>query len=94
MADRDPDQETRDAVTALAHRLRQRDADAPGERLDAELFAREFVTALRTRGWRPTLARPAPPWKATPPPATPDTVHQRAAEIRSALRHPPTPTTE
>lgn len=93
MADLDPDQETRDAVTALAHRIRQRDADPPEVRLDAELFAREFITALRMRGWRPTPARPAVDWRVTEPPATPDTVHQRAADIRSQMRQHHTPDT-
>ena len=52
------DRETTAAIDALAHRLRNRD---PGT--DDEVFALEFITALRARGWRPTEARPAPDWK-------------------------------
>jgi hypothetical protein len=51
----DPD--TRAAIEALAHRLRNRD---PGT--DDEVFALEFITALRARGWRPTEARVMPAW--------------------------------
>jgi hypothetical protein len=57
----DLDRESRAAVEALVRRLRDRD---PGT--DDEVFAREFVTALRGRGWRPTEARVLPAWK---PPA-------------------------
>ena len=52
------DHETRAAVDALIHRLRNRD---PGT--DDEPFALEYVTALRSRGWRPTEARVQPAWK-------------------------------
>ena len=41
------DHETRSAVEALTRRLRDRD---PGT--DDEVFALEFITALRARGWR------------------------------------------
>ena len=51
----DPD--TRAAIDALTHRLRNRD---PGT--DDEVFALEFITALRARGWRPTEARVMPVW--------------------------------
>ena len=52
------DHETASAVDALTRRLRNRYADA-----DAEVFALEFITALRARGWRPTEARVRPAWK-------------------------------
>ena len=52
----DPD--TRAAIEALTHRLRNRE---PGT--DDEVFALEFITALRARGWRPTEARAMPAWK-------------------------------
>ena len=52
------DHETRAAVDALIHRLRNRDPDT-----DDEPFALEYVTALRSRGWRPTEARVQPAWK-------------------------------
>jgi hypothetical protein len=63
------DRETRSAIDALVHRLRNRD---PGT--DDEVFALEFITALRARGWRPTEARAAPAWRrprgtGAPPPA-------------------------
>lgn len=79
------DEETRAAVSALAHRVRERDAAA--ERSDAELFAGEFMTALRGQGWRPTAARPAQPWtdKIGPPPR-PETAHRGAELARAALR--------
>ena len=51
----DPD--TRAAIDALTHRLRNRDPDT-----DDEVFALEFITALRARGWRPTEARVMPAW--------------------------------
>jgi hypothetical protein len=52
------DHETAAAVEALTHRLRNRD---PGT--DDEVFALEFITALRARGWRPTEARALPAWR-------------------------------
>lgn len=54
------DAETRAAVDALVHRLRNR-GDA-----DDEPFAAEFIAALKGRGWRPTNARPAPDWHQRP----------------------------
>ena len=51
------DRETASAVDALTHRLRNRE---PGT--DDEVFALEFITALRARGWRPTEARIRPAW--------------------------------
>jgi hypothetical protein len=52
----DPD--TRAAIDALTRRLRDRDPDT-----DDEVFALEFITALRARGWRPTEAKAIPAWK-------------------------------
>jgi hypothetical protein len=52
------DHETRSAVDALTRRLRNRDPDDD----DDEVFALEFMTALRARGWRPTEARVMPAW--------------------------------
>lgn len=55
------DESSRQAVDALAHRVRQRDqADI---RQDPELFALEYVTAMRGRGWRPTPAAKPKPWR-------------------------------
>jgi hypothetical protein len=81
----DLDEATRAAVAALAHRIRERDALA--ERPDADLFAGEFMTALRGQGWRPTAARPAQPWQHQfGPPPHPETAHRGAAMVRAALR--------
>ena len=59
--------ETRAAIDALVHRLKNR-GDA-----DDEPFAAEFIAALKGRGWRPTNARPLPDWHyrkgGTPPDA-------------------------
>ena len=52
------DHETASAVAALTRRLRDRE---PGD--DDEVFALEFITALRARGWRPTEAKVRPAWK-------------------------------
>jgi len=54
----DPD--TRAAIEALTRRIRAR--DTLEEISDAEVFALEFITALRARGWRPTEARVMPAW--------------------------------
>lgn len=51
------DNETRAAVAALVHRLRNPgDTDPLGA--DAEPFAEEYVAAMKARGWRPVLAVP------------------------------------
>jgi hypothetical protein len=55
------DADTAQAIEALAHRIRQRDISP--DRADAEVFALEFMTALRARGWRATEARAIPAWK-------------------------------
>lgn len=54
----DLDAETRAAVAALVHRLRNR-GDGPGQfAADDELFASEFVTAMTSRGWYPLPVAP------------------------------------
>ena len=70
----DLDHETSQAITALVHRLRNRDPE-----VDDEVFAREFMTALRGRGWRPT------PLVDRPAPVTPASEEARR-EITAALR--------
>lgn len=50
--------ETRAAVAALVHRLRNHDPDTDPLGTDAEVFAAEYVAALKARGWRPVLAVP------------------------------------
>lgn len=53
----DLDRETRAAVDALVHRLRNPgDTDPLGA--DAEPFAEEYVAAMKSRGWRPFLTPP------------------------------------
>jgi hypothetical protein len=52
------DAETRAAVDALAYRLRNHDPDTDPLGVDAEVFAAEYVAALKARGWRPVLAVP------------------------------------
>jgi hypothetical protein len=58
------DHETSQAIEALASRIRTRDADP--DRTDADVFALEFLTALRGQGWRPTAAKVIPAWKPGP----------------------------
>lgn len=61
------DADTAAAIEALAHRIRVR--DGAEDRDDADVFALEFLTALRGRGWRPTAAKvTAPPLHAPPVP--------------------------
>lgn len=81
----DLDAATRAAVAALAYRIRER--DIAEERLDADLFAGEFLHALRGQGWRPTAARPAQPWtEQIGPPPHPETAQRGAELARAALR--------
>ena len=70
------DRETTSAVDALTHRLRNRD---PGT--DDEVFALEFITALRARGWRPTEARVRPAWKLPAGHGVDPTADYRAARL-------------
>jgi hypothetical protein len=56
------DHETTAAVDALVWRLRNRE---PGT--DDEIFAREYLIALRARGWRPTEARKPADWQPPKP---------------------------
>ena len=57
------DSEITAAIEAMAYRVRQRDAAIrDGEDFaDADVFALEFFTALRGRGWRHMPALTAPP---------------------------------
>lgn len=76
------DHETADAVEALTYRLRTRE---PGT--DDEFFAREFITALRARGWRPTEARPAPSWRVPENPDAPAACQRGSQLARELLTH-------
>ena len=72
----DPD--TTAAIDALTWRLRNRE---PGT--DDEVFALEFITALRSRGWRVTNTAPPPAHEAGPGlPAREDAV-AAVAELRA-----------
>lgn len=77
------DQETRDAVAALAHRLRRRDEATEDDRADPEPFALEYVMAMRLRGWRPTPATVVTSWG---PGARPGADPQRHAEQLGRVR--------
>jgi len=78
------DKETSAAESALAHRVRLRDiAVHDGEdHSDPEVFAAEFVTALRGYGWRPTPARTS----ALPLHAPPGTADKPRSEVLADLR--------
>jgi hypothetical protein len=73
------DNETAAAIKSLAYRIREREAAIRdgGEFADADVFALDFMTAMRGQGWRPTEAKvfavpkPAPP--GTLPPLKPET---------------------
>ncbi len=84
------DHETRSAVDALAQRLRNRDhAD---DQDDPHVFALEFITALRARGWRPTEARMMPAWHRPAGHGTEPTgdylAARQALDARLACREP------
>lgn len=55
----DLDAETRAAVAALVHRLRNRGEEAGQFAVDDELFAGEFITAMISRGWYPLPVLPS-----------------------------------
>ena len=68
------DAETTAAIEAMAYRVRQRDAamNDGEDYADADVFALEFLTALRGQGWRPTPAKAAAlPMHAAPVPDSP-----------------------
>lgn len=58
----DLDHATSDAVEALVYRLRNRGDDEGQYATDPEVFAREFMAAMRGRGWRPVEA--LAPWES------------------------------
>jgi hypothetical protein len=62
----DLDRESAHAVDALVFRLRNRGDGDRQFAIDDELFAREYVTAMRGRGWRPTEARTPWDYRALP----------------------------
>ncbi|MEV4079198.1 hypothetical protein AB0J43_02745 [Nonomuraea fuscirosea] len=72
------------AVQALTKWLRERDAQPPTEREDAEIFARTFITDMNGHGWRFTPAGRVDPF-ARQRPADPAAVTRRGAELARAL---------
>jgi hypothetical protein len=84
------DTETTAAVEALAYRVRERDiAIRDGEdHADADVFALEFITAFRGRGWRPTEARvfaaTKPALPGTLPPLKPETT-ARLSDLKADM---------
>jgi hypothetical protein len=78
------DSETTAAIEAMAYRVRQRDeAIRDGEDFaDADVFALEFITALRGQGWRPTPAKAA----ALPMHAPAGTADKPRSELLAGLR--------
>ncbi|WP_440063842.1 hypothetical protein [Streptosporangium sp. OZ121] len=79
-------QDTENAIRALAHRVYERDHQDPAERATPVDFALEFVTALRGRGWRCTNAGQAPQTTAR---SGPDTYSRGAALARQLLQKLP-----
>jgi hypothetical protein len=84
----DTHQEKRDAVAALAHRIRN-----IGD-TDPEVFALEFITAMWGRGWRPTETRPFPWRPRTGPGAPPSAAYLKAKEAMSGTADPAEPVTQ
>ena len=83
----DLDKHTADAVEALVFRLRNR-GDGEGQfATDPEVFAQEFMTAMRGRGWRPVDALSGAPQAA--PRADPPEEFREALAALKARQHTP-----
>jgi hypothetical protein len=74
------DHEAAAAAEAVTWRLRNRE---PGT--DDEVLARELITMLQGRGWRPTAAKPPPPWNQPRPGPAGDTYSRGLATVREKL---------
>ena len=74
------DHEFTAAADAITYRLRNRE---PGT--DDEVFARELITMLQGRGWRPTAAKPQPPWNQQRQGPGDDTYREGLAAAREQL---------
>lgn len=83
------DADTTAAIEALAHRMRTRDAamNDGDDYADADVFALEFITALRGQGWRLTAAKAQAAWKRPDSYSKTPDWHDRAAEARELLLH-------
>ena len=78
----DLDRETTAAIDALGYRLKNR-GDGDGQyATDDQMFAQEYVLAMRLRGWRPTEA--VAPWEVHNAPN--GTAGERARQAVEALR--------
>ena len=83
------DADTQAAIEALAHRIRNRDAamNDGEDYADDEVFAREFMTALRGRGWRVTNTAPPPSHEAGAGLPKREDAVALVAELRKRLAH-------
>lgn len=79
------DADTAAAIESLAYRLRQRDEAMRngGDHADPDVFALEFLTAMRGKGWRHLEALVGP--KPVPDGVT-GTDSRRSAELLAPLR--------
>ena len=73
------DAETSAAIEALVYRLKNRGGE------DDEVFALEYVTALRGRGWRPTPAKATAPPLHAPPLADGPSRDEALAAVRADM---------
>ncbi len=82
------DTDTAAAIKALTHRLSVRDAAVRDGREpeDAEVFAAEFLTAMRGYGWRPTNARSFTPPKPALAPGETGPSETTRAELEAVKR--------
>ena len=78
----DLDRETTAAIDALDYRLQNRGDDDGQYATDNQMFAQEYVLAMRLRGWRPTEARA--PWEVRSAPN--GTAGEKARQAVEALR--------
>ncbi|GAA0918592.1 hypothetical protein [Nonomuraea longicatena] len=80
------DRQTRAAVAALAHHIRERDSQ--DEPTDPDIFALEHLHALSRQGWQPTNARRPEPWTTGQRQRVTDTARRSAELARELLRQP------
>jgi len=73
------DADTTAAIEALAFRLRNNRDEDP------DVFALEFITALRGHGWRPTPAKATAPPLHAPPVADKRSRDEELAAVRAKM---------